>query len=406
MIDKHFTWVLCCLMKLHDKTLRCVVHFLAGSLPATALLHIRQLGLFAMICRLPDNILHSYAIYYFSSDRFRKSSWFSQVHLLCKLYSLPDPLTLLSDPPEKNAFKVLTKKRVISYWEILLRSEAKALKSLKFFRPEYMSLSKPHPIFSSAGSSPSKVSMSLIQAKMLSGRYRCEALLKHWKSTSNGKCNLSRLCDSEEDVQHILQHCTALEPTRRKLQAFTEAKLESFPSEIQNIIKTYCVPSSVQFCDFLLDCSVLPLVISSAQPLGDDVLHTLFNLAGTWVYSLHRERLKLLGIWKASGNWKFFCGRRPQMPRWVWFILRALRLTAKFHLMDWSFIFDYAIFPTYCELVIGQKFYPVMDSMAGHQNCQNLKTLLCVAFWQSNKHTYILYERWTMLMKHLEWLVN
>ena len=302
MIDKHFTGVLCCLMKLHDKTPRCVVHFLAGSLPATALLHIRQLGLFAMICRLPDNILHPYAIDYFSSDRLRKSSWFSQVHLLCKLYSLPDPLALLSNPPEKNAFKVLTKKRVISYWEILLRSEAKALKSLKFFKPEYMSLLKPHPIFPSAGSSPSKVSMSLIQAKMLSGRYRCEALLKHWKPTSNGKCKLSRLCDSEEDVQHILQHCIALEPTRRKLQAFTEAKLESFPSELQNIIKSYCVPTAMQFCDFLLDCSVLPLVISTAQALGDDVLHPLFNLAGTWVYSLHRERLKLLGTWKASGN--------------------------------------------------------------------------------------------------------
>ena len=49
------------LMKLHEKTSDCVVYFLAGSLPGRAVLHLRQLSLFMMICHLPSNILHSLA---------------------------------------------------------------------------------------------------------------------------------------------------------------------------------------------------------------------------------------------------------------------------------------------------------------------------------------------------------
>ena len=109
------------------------------------------------------------------------------------------------------------------------------------------------------------------------------------------------LSDAEEDVQHILQHCYALEPLRNRLQSFTASKLESFPLILQNVIETYCTPTSEFFCIFLLDCSVLPLVISSLQALGNDPvsLRNLFSLAGNWVYFLHRERLKVLGTWKA-----------------------------------------------------------------------------------------------------------
>ena len=38
------------LMKMHDRTPDSVVFFLAGSLPITALLHLRRLSLFNMIC--------------------------------------------------------------------------------------------------------------------------------------------------------------------------------------------------------------------------------------------------------------------------------------------------------------------------------------------------------------------
>ena len=56
------------LMKLLDKTPEEVVFFLAGSLPAVAHLHMKQLGLFCMIAHLPGNILHKMAEHTLSTE--------------------------------------------------------------------------------------------------------------------------------------------------------------------------------------------------------------------------------------------------------------------------------------------------------------------------------------------------
>ena len=82
-IDRHYKSVLQGLLKLHDKTPDAVVFFLAGSLPASALLHIRQLTLFGMICRLPQNILHRIARYVLVPSSNRSRSWFSHIRTLC-----------------------------------------------------------------------------------------------------------------------------------------------------------------------------------------------------------------------------------------------------------------------------------------------------------------------------------
>ena len=69
----------------------------------------------------------------------------------------------------------------------MLREEASVLSS-SFFNPSFMSLQRSHPIWLTAGHSPFKVAMATIQAKMLSGRYRCGYLTRHW-SSSDGFVN-------------------------------------------------------------------------------------------------------------------------------------------------------------------------------------------------------------------------
>ena len=54
------------------------------------------------------------------------------------------------------------------------------------------------------------------------------------------------------------------------------------------------------FLSILLDCSIIPEVIASAQNEGSNVLNMLFRLTRTWVYSLHKERMKLLGRWNLT----------------------------------------------------------------------------------------------------------
>ena len=70
-LDHHFKVGLEQLQRLYKSTPDPVVCFLAGSLPASALLHLRQLSLLTMISRLgPTNIVYQHAINLLSSPGF------------------------------------------------------------------------------------------------------------------------------------------------------------------------------------------------------------------------------------------------------------------------------------------------------------------------------------------------
>ena len=212
-------------------------------------------------------------------------------------YGLPHPLVLLSSPPSKEHFKKLTKCAVLDHWEQKLRTEVSSLPSLQFFNPSFMSLASPHPIWATAGSSPAMVAMATVQAQMVSGRYRTQQLCSHWSPHTSGFCLLSKSCSSTlEDLTHILSSCHALLPAREKLQRFTLNYIENHPI-IKQIVLPLCQPSHHQFCQFILDCSVLPQVILAHQLHGNIIHHHLFLISRTWAYSLHKERLKKLGRW-------------------------------------------------------------------------------------------------------------
>ena len=297
-VDQHHCETLRKLLRLHQNTPRTVTCFLAGSLPGSALVHLRQLSIFGMITRLKDNVLHNHATNYFTSATISPKSWFLQIREICLMYCLPHPLELLTSPPTKSLFKTMVKKSIISYWEIELRREASLLPSLQYFKPSFMSLTSPHPLWLTAGSSPSKVAMATVQSQMISGRYRIERLTSHWSKNKTGVCLLSPECsNSTEDLSHMLHSCRALENTREKLLSYTQEYSSTFPDDIKQLSLQLCNKASPTFVQFLLDCSVLPSVISATQLHGKSVLDCLFTISRTWVYCLHRERLKILGHW-------------------------------------------------------------------------------------------------------------
>ena len=296
MINQHHKDTLSNLQRLISLTPRPVVHFLAGVLPGTALLHLRQLSIFGMVTRLPDNILHKHFVNILGYQTVSPGSWLHQIASLCLQYSLPHPASLLAAPLTRHSFKHLVKKKVISYWELQLRAEASTLTSLKFFNPHFMSLSSPHPVWTSAGSSPTKVAMACVQAKLLSGRYRTQALCSHWQN-GDRHCKLSDSCSADEDIIHMLQNCTALGPTRDKLRTFTSKYCNTNPI-VANIVSKHCHPSSETYCQFLLDCSSLPEVICLVQEQGKIIHEHLFNITRVWCYSIHRDRLRILGKWR------------------------------------------------------------------------------------------------------------
>ena len=170
MIDSHYLKTIQNIQKLHDKTPRCVVLLLAGTLPGEAVLHLKQLTPFTMICHLPGNPINLHARNVLLSSPISAKSWFHQIRSIAVKYKLPSPLYLLDHPPVKTDFKVQVKTAVREYWEELLRKEASELPSLKYFCYWNYNLSKPSTIWTSVASNSFECHKGVVLAHMLSGR--------------------------------------------------------------------------------------------------------------------------------------------------------------------------------------------------------------------------------------------
>ena len=105
-----------------------------------------------------------------------------------------------------------------------------------------------------------------------------------------------------EDISHILTVCPSLKPTRDKLREFTADFSLKQPEYLQELIMMKCSEKNQFLCQFLLDCSVDADVIRLTQEYNADVLRPIFQVTRTWVYMLHKQRLKLLGLWRPAGN--------------------------------------------------------------------------------------------------------
>ena len=122
-------------------------------------------------------------------------------------YKLPHPLHLLENPPPKKIFKKLRKQKVSEYWHQKFCHKASLLPSLQYMQPQYLSLSIPHPLWTSLDDNPYQAKAARIQAIFLSGKYRTERLCRHWSQNKEGVCLLPP-CNNQgfyEDVVPILQ---------------------------------------------------------------------------------------------------------------------------------------------------------------------------------------------------------
>jgi len=79
---------------------------------------------------------------------------------------------------------------------------------LRFFIPSFLSLLKPHPIWTSLDGNPYQTKAAKIQALFLSGRYRTKRLCRFWSSNSNGYCLLNSWLNLKyfDDWNHVLLH--------------------------------------------------------------------------------------------------------------------------------------------------------------------------------------------------------
>ena len=81
---------------------------------------------------------------------------------------------------------------------------------------------------------------------------------------------------------------------REKLTIFW---LENGNEIAQKLAKEALNSNQDYLLQFILDCSVLPSVISATQQHGYVVLEELFHLTRTWCFVMHRQRMRMLGRW-------------------------------------------------------------------------------------------------------------
>ena len=208
------------------------------------------------------------------------------------MYALPHPISLMESPPGKDELKKLSTANVISYWETKFRGEAALLPSLKFFKPEFMSLKTPHLLWQTTGSNPYEVAKAIQQARFLSGRYRSACLERHWSTNREGICFNCK--EEPETIEHILITCVAYQETKRRLFRLW---LSSKNPIVYELVLGALSSDREYLLQFLLDCSTIPVVIRAAQIHGFELYNELFYLTRTWCFSIHRQRMKGLGSW-------------------------------------------------------------------------------------------------------------
>ena len=161
--------------------------------------------------------------------------------------------------------------------------------------PQFMSLTKPHPLWVTAGSNPHEISKAVQQARFLSGRYRSFSLTRHWSASNKEGFCLSPTCkNARETTEHILVHCDAYLDCKRRLYALW---LSTKTKAVLKLVLEALSSETSYLLQFILDCSVLPSVIRATQLFGQNILHELFYLTRSWCFSIHRQRMKMLGRW-------------------------------------------------------------------------------------------------------------
>ena len=239
-----------------------------------------------------------------------KKSWFSKIRDITYQYSLPDPLLILQEPKSKESWKKQCKSAVVSFWEEKLRGEAQFLPSLDHFQPYYMSLVRPHVMWT-LPENGYEVDKAVVVATMLSGRYVSDYHSRHWsKSNPLGYCQLCQASLHSQasphavssyvlplgTIEHQLLECPSLITSRERCRSLWKEYCADKP-EIWNLIDKNDDTEPQPKLQFLLDPSCCPDVILAAQNFGQGVLSHINYLTRTWCYSLHVRRKKLLKLY-------------------------------------------------------------------------------------------------------------
>ena len=308
-IHQHYKVILRQILRLPQNTPESFIMLAAGSLPATALLHLGMLTLLGMVARLGSscilNTLGRHALLEAGNTR----SWFVNLRRITEKYGLTDPLLVLQQPPTKGRWKSTCRAAVTRFWLAQYRGEAAHLTSLVHFKFNYFSLSRPHNTISTPGS-PYEVSRANTVLLILSGRYISDERSRLWDPQNKEGC--CRLCASPPGqppppgtlpgqlsppgtITHQLLWCSALYPARISAMRLFLEFLKHRP-HLSSLVSQRLKGPPEGAIAMLLDPSSCGEIIRAAQLYGPQLYKEVHYLSRVWVHSTHVLRMRLLKL--------------------------------------------------------------------------------------------------------------
>ena len=136
----------------------------------------------------------------------KSTTWSAHLRLLCIQYSLPDPLSLmLNPPPSKDVWKSIVTTKITAFHEARLRNKAEENSKMNFLNVSLLGLSgKCHPIISSITDSRDIPKLRM-QLKFLTGDVLTKDRLVKQNQGADPYCDL---CHAHpETSEHIITHC-------------------------------------------------------------------------------------------------------------------------------------------------------------------------------------------------------
>ena len=296
ILHHHYTSTVRQLLRVSRYTPECFTMLMAGTLPATAVLHLRMLGLLGMIARLgPGCILGRMGRQVLLAAN-NPRSWFLEVRLLTQKYGLQDPLLVLQTPDTRRRWKAVCKAKVVRWWQVHYCGQATNLLSLRHFNPHFFSLTTPPHTITTA-TTPHQVVRATTVVRMLSGRYVTDYRTRHWdRANPEGRC---RLCPSTPlqpsplgTLEHLLVWCPALKAVRTKLlQLWADYSVDR--PLLLSLVQHYTSGSVQDFMNFILNPSSCHLIIINSR-CHPSLTHDCHYMSRMWCHFIHIKKLKLM----------------------------------------------------------------------------------------------------------------
>ena len=190
----------------------------------------------------------------------------------------------------------MTRSAVLQVTLNKMRSKADSLPSLHYLKTGFLGLTNCHPLFRTCSSSPWEVEKATSQARLLSGRFRVEALSGHWVPWNReGLCTLPECWATDNahkgTVESFLMSCPSLSSTRDAMDTYCSSYINTNYPHLLPLLEICMEIDPVQF---LLDCSTMAPVISAVQADGECVMFPLFKISRNYCHGLYKARVNLL----------------------------------------------------------------------------------------------------------------